>query len=485
MSPHPSPRRIVVIGNGMVGARLAEEIARLDPDGTRVDLRVVGAEHHPAYNRVLLPQVLAGTHTPEQIRLPIPHTPGVNVRTGVTATRVDTTRGRVELDEGTHLDFDDLVLATGARAALPPIPGVNTPDNTPGTGVCALRDLDDCERALSLVRPGAPVVVLGGGVLGLETARGLVERGARVSLVESSPWIMRRQIDRPAAHILARLYQDLGVSVHSWRVAHRWIPTTGLELDDGRVLAGDALMVTAGVRANVELAKDAGIEVEHGVVVDDHLTTSHSRVHAIGDCAQHPGGGAGLIRPGWEQAAVLAHRLTGAEPGARYRGARPQTRLKAQGIELTAFGRVQEEDEGPQVETVTVSDPHGGRYAKLSVRHERVVGAVLLGFPEAAATLSQLYDTAAPVPADRLALVQGRPLPTTDERTPAPAPVCRCNAVGAEEIEQAWSQGARTRQAIAEHTRATTGCGGCVRDVDALLAGLGRAGPIPTPASVP
>lgn len=480
MSTHPPPRRIVVIGNGMVGARLAEEVAHLDPDGTRVDLRVVGTEHHPAYNRVLLSQVLAGTHTPQQIRLPVPDTPGVSVRTGVTATSIDTTHRRLRLDDGTHLTFDELVLATGARAALPPITGVSGHQGAPAEGVCALRDLDDCQRVLSLVRPGAPVVVLGGGVLGLEAARGLVGRGARVSLVESSPWIMRRQIDRPAAHILARRYEALGVNVHSWRVASRWIPGTGLELDDGRVLAGDALVVTAGVRANTELAKDAGIEVEHGVVVDDHLTTSHSRVHAIGDCAQHPGGGAGLVGPGWEQAAVLARRLTGVEPGARYRGARPLTRLKAQGIELTAFGRVQEEDDGPEVETVTVSDPHGGRYAKLSVERDRVVGAVLLGFPEAAATLAQLYDTAMPVPADRLALVQGHPAHTPHEQDPAPALVCRCNAVGREEIEQAWLDGARTRETIAHRTRATTGCGGCVRDVDALLEGMDGANTTPT-----
>jgi assimilatory nitrate reductase electron transfer subunit len=284
---------------------------------------------------------------------------------------------------------------------------------------------------------------------------------------------MRRQIDQPAARILAERYAALGVTVHSWRVAARWVPGTGLELDDGRVLPGDALVVTAGVRGNIELAKDAGIEVEHGVIVDDRLATSDARVHAIGDCAQHPGGGAGLIQPGWEQAAVLARRLTGAAPHALYSGARPLTRLKAEGIELTAFGRVHEED-ADDLETVTISDPYGGRYAKLSVSEEKVVGAVLLGFPEAAATLAQLYDTGAPVPADRLALLQGLPTAAPEEADGATADalVCRCNAVSRTEIEQAWLDGARTREAIAERTRATTGCGGCVRDVRALLSGM-------------
>ncbi|MFD3683864.1 FAD-dependent oxidoreductase [Nocardiopsis sp. NPDC058631] len=475
-----SPRQIVVIGNGMVGARFAEEVARLDPAGERLHVSVVGTEPHAAYNRVLLSGIIAGDYSPDQIRLPVPDTPGVSVRTGVTATALDTEQRTVTLDDGTHLDYDELVLATGARAAFPPITGATAPDGAPGEGVTALRDLADCQRLLALARPGAPVVVLGGGVLGLEAARGLVGRGARVSVVESSPWIMRRQIDQPAARILADRYSALGVAVHSWRVASRWIPGTGLEMDDGRVLPGDALVVTAGVRGNTELAADAGIEVEHGILVNDALTTSNARVHAIGDCAQHPGGGAGLVQPGWEQAGILARRLTGTAPSALYTGARPLTRLKAEGIELTAFGRVHDDDDAEGLETVTISDPYGGRYAKLSVREEKVVGAVLLGFPEAAATLSQLFDTASPVPADRLALLQGLPTAAPEgQGAVAEAPVCRCNAVTRTDIEQAWLDGARTREAIAQTTRATTGCGGCVRDVNALLAGMGTQDPAP------
>ncbi|WP_431872268.1 FAD-dependent oxidoreductase [Nocardiopsis eucommiae] len=472
-----SPRRIVVVGNGMVGARFAEETARLDPAGDRVRVSVVGAERHPAYNRVLLSGVLAGDYGPDQIRLPAPGGAGITVRTGVAATALDARRRVLSLDDGTHLTYDELVLATGARAALPPVPGVRAPDGGPGEGVHTLRDLEDCQHLLSQTRPGAPVVVLGGGVLGLEAARGLVGRGARVSVVESAPWIMCRQIDQGAARVLADSYATLGVAVHARRSAARWIPGTGLEVDDGTVLPGDALVVAAGVRANTELAARAGIVVDHGVVVDDSLATSDPRVHAVGDCAQHPGGGAGLVQPGWEQAAVLARRLTGSAPHASYTGARPLTRLKAEGIELTAFGRVHEDDDAPGLETLTISDRHGGRYAKLAVRRERVVGAVLLGFPEAAATLSQLYDTGAPVPSDRLALLQGPPTTVPEAQGAAEAPVCRCNAVSRADIEKAWLDGARTREAVAERTRATTGCGGCVRDVGALLSGM-RPAPV-------
>ncbi|WP_131098499.1 FAD-dependent oxidoreductase [Streptomonospora litoralis] len=475
-STHPA-RRIAVIGNGMTGSRFAEEVARRDPAGERVRVSLVGAEDEPAYNRVLLPGVLAGRYSPADIRLPVPETPAVAVRTGTAARSLDTARRRVELDDGTGLDYDELVLATGARAAFPPIPGLAAADGAPEDGVTALRDAADCRRLSALARPGGPVVVLGGGVLGLEAARALAERGMRVSLVESSPWIMRRQIDRPAAGILAELYSRLGVAVHSWRVAARWIPGTGLELDDGRVLPGDALVVTAGVRADTELAAAAGIDVDHGVRVDDTLATSAPRVHAIGDCAQHPGGGSGLVQPGWEQAAVLADLLTGTRPASRYTGARPVTRLKAEGIELTAMGETEADD---TAETVTIADPHGGRYAKLSVRDERIAGAVLLGFPDPAAAVAQMFDSRAPVPADRLALLTGRPTPAPEQAGPAPL-VCRCNAVSRDDLETAWLDGARTREDIARTTRATTGCGGCTRDVDALLSGWNDARPVPAP----
>ncbi|WP_017591747.1 FAD-dependent oxidoreductase, partial [Nocardiopsis potens] len=443
---------------------------------------VVGEEEGPAYNRVLLPGVVEGAYAPGDIALPEPQAPGITRRTGTAAVRIDPARRRVHLDDGDHLDYDDLVLATGARAALPPLEGLRAPDGGPGDGVTALRDLADCRRLRALVRPGAPVVVLGGGVLGLETARALAAAGARVSVVESSPWIMRRQIDRAAAEVLARAYTALGVAVHSWRVAARWAPGTGLELDDGRVLPGDAVVVTAGVRPATALAEAAGLAVDGGVLVDDRLSTSDPRIHAIGDCARHPAGGAGLVRPGYEQAAALADLLTGADPAARYTGARPLTRLKATGIDLTAMGEADPAEPGPggnpgaegEAQTVTVSDPGRGRYARLNLRGDRIAGAVLLGFPDAAPEVSRLFEAGAPVPEDRLGLLQGAPAAAPEGAgAEEEAPVCRCNAVTRTGIERAWLDGARTRTAVAEATRATTGCGGCVRDVDAILAGLG------------
>ncbi|TQN33405.1 assimilatory nitrate reductase electron transfer subunit [Haloactinospora alba] len=476
-------RHIVVVGHGMVGARFAEEVAARDPRGERVRLTLVGAEPEGPYNRVLLSEAVNGQLRPEELALPEVAAPNVTARSGVAATALDRTARRVHLDDGGELDYDELVLATGADPVFPPVRGLTDAGGRPADGVTALRDMADCRRVRELSRAGSPLVVLGGGVLGLEAARGLNEAGARVALVEGAPWLMRRQLGREAAGILAERFRSLGVQVHTWRVAERWVPGRGLELDDGRTLAADGVVVTAGVRARTGLAADSGLAVDHGVPVGDTLATADPRVHAIGDCAQHPGGGAGLVAPGWEMARVLADLLTGSDPGARYTGSRDITRLKAAGVDLTALGAA---EPGEDAETVTVSDPGGGRYAALSVRHGRVAGAVLLGFPEAAATIGSLYTDDAPVPEDRLALLVGGDRSEADTGTDSgggDATVCHCNAVTRGQLESAWLEGARTRCDLAERTRATTGCGSCTRDVDAFVSAMSDRDTTPVPAA--
>ncbi|WP_344966729.1 FAD-dependent oxidoreductase [Salinactinospora qingdaonensis] len=461
-------RRIVVVGHGMVGSRFAEEVVRRDPGGQRVRVTVVGAEPEPAYNRILMPELLSGRLEAEELRLPGGEAPAVTVRTATAATAIDARARRVSLSDGDALDYDELVLATGARATLPPVPGLAQEGGQPAPGVATLRDMADCRRVLSAARPGAPMVVLGGGLLGLETARALTERGARVSVVESAPWIMRRQLDRAAAQILTELYARFGIEVYCSRKANRWIPGTGLELDDTSVLAAEAVIVTAGVSPDTELAEKAGVEVADGVLVDDRLSTSRPRIHAIGDCAQHKDGGAGLVQPGWEQAAVLADLLTGTAPNARYTGVRTVTRLKADGIELTTMGEIEEE---ATEHSVTVNDSRGGRYAKLTLRADRVAGAVLLGFPQTAPEVCRLFETGAPVPDDKLVLLLNPPGGSQHIHEDSADPlVCQCNTVTRSEIEAAWRDGARTRIAIAERTRATTGCGGCARDIETLMS---------------
>lgn len=469
-------RRIVVVGNGMVGARFVEEVRLRDRD---VALTVLGAEQHPAYNRVLLSTVLAGGLSADAVRLQPPEWSqrhGVELRTGVAAVAVDPALRLVRCADGRVERYDELVLATGSRAFLPPLPGV------PGPGVAAFRDLDDCAAILAMASPGARMAVLGGGLLGLEAARGLAARGVAVTLVHPAGHLMERQLDAPAGAVLAGVVDRLGIALRVGVGAASWTPGVGLTCDDGSVVAVDGLVVAAGVRAETALAADAGVAVDRGILVDDRLATSVPRVHAIGDCAQHDGAPAGLVQPGWEQAAVLADLLTGTDRAARYRGTRAVTRLKARDVDLTAVGDAHaEEDVG--TELLRFTDARRGRYAKLALREDRIVGGIMIGFPDAAASVVQFHDNGLPAPEDRLALLLGRALPgeatpTADPgRLPAAAVVCRCNTVTKGALVSAWRAGATDTGALRRATRAGTGCGSCAEAVEGIREWLASSEP--------
>lgn len=479
-----SARRVVVVGYGMAGARLAEEIRRRDKAGERVALTVVGAEPHAAYNRVLLSAVVAGSMTPDAVRLQDvdwAERNDVDLRLGVSVTAVDRAARTVGLSDGVVLPYDALVLATGSRAWVPPTEGLRTDAGGLADGVACFRDLDDCAAILARAKPGAPVAVLGGGLLGLEAARGLAGRGALVTVVHPVGHLMERQLDPGAGAVLAGTLARLGIEFRLNRVAARYVPGDGLKLDDGSHVPADLVVVAAGVRAETGLAEAMGVVCDRGVVVDDALRTSDARVHAIGDCAQHPGTVSGLVQPAWEQAEVLADLLTGAAPAARYRGTPVVTRLKARGVDLAALGEVHADASDAGAEVLCLQDPTRGRYAKLVLREDRVAGAILLGVPDAAAAVTQLFDAKSPAPSDRLALLLGRALPGggmpahSPAELPASAVVCRCNAVSKGQLVRAWRGGACSVGELADATRATTGCGGCSEAVRGIAEWLAKA----------
>lgn len=479
----------------MVGARFVEEVRRRDPNGLRTRITVVGAEPHLAYNRVLLSTVLAGGLSPDAVRL---HDPGwaakhrIELRTGVAVTAIDRTHRAVRLSDGTDEPYDELVLATGSRAWIPPTDGLLDDDGALADGVAAFRDIDDCARILRMARPGSRVAVLGGGLLGLEAARGLVGRGVRVSVLHPVGHLMERQLDAGAGAVLAATLTRLGVDVRLGVLAKRWTPDVGLECNDGATLGVDAVVVAAGVLPEDRQAAEAGIACDRGVLVDDRLTSSDDRVHAIGDCARHPSTPSGLVQPGWEQAAVLADLLTGADLASRYRGTPVVTRLKARDIDLAAVGEVIEPEGGPEtgVEVIRLEDPTRGRYAKLVLRGDRLTGAIMLGAPDAAAAVIQLYDSGLPAPSDRLALLLGRALPAesgsaaasaSPAHLPSSAVICRCNTVSKGRLVAAWRAGATTAAALSKATRAGTGCGSCRQAIEGVCDWLNSAEPAESP----
>lgn len=473
-----SPQRVVVIGYGMAGARLAEDIRDRDPHAEAVALTVIGAEPHNAYNRILLSDVVAGAMRPDDVLL---HDDGwaaqhhVDLRTGVSAQAIDRATRVVHTTDG-EIPYDTLVLATGARAWLPPTEGFDG-DQLPH-GVVTFRTLDDCVAIVEHARRGARIAVLGGGLLGLEAARGLAGRGCLVTVVHPAGHPMQRQLDASAGAVLVRALEELGVEFRLNRTAAAYLPGDGLKLDDGSHLPADLVVVAAGVRAETTLAADAGLDVEDGVVVDDSLRTSDARIYAIGDVAQHPGVISGLVQPAWQQAAVLADLLTGTDTAARYRGSSVITRLKARGIDLASLGDVHADGSCADDEVLCLTDPTRARYAKLVLRADRVRGAILLGFPDAGATISHLYDNGTPAPSDRLGLLLGRALPddTSTASNPATMPgaatVCQCNNVTKSALVAAWRAGATDPTGLAAATRATTGCGGCRDVVDGIARWL-------------
>jgi assimilatory nitrate reductase electron transfer subunit len=460
----------------MAGARLA---AQLHARNREMRVTAIGAEPHRAYNRILLSGVLAGKLAEAEVTLAEPAGRGLNLRLGVEVTAIDRAARILSTSDGAALPYDHLVLATGGSALVPPIDGLGSP--LPER-VAVFRTLDDCRRILDTADKSGSAIVLGGGLLGLEAARGLALRGLSVQVVHAVGHLMERQLDPAASAVLVGTLNALGVTVHLAAATARVdADDTGVAvtLADGARLTADLFVVACGTRPDTRLARAAGLAVERGVVVDDRLRTSDPDISAIGDCAEHAGVVGGLVAPAWEQARVVADLLTGTAPRARYRPTPPITRLKATGIDLATMGASTDSSGGPGTELLTFADPARGTYAKLLLRDNRLAGAIMLGDNPTVGTVIQLFDRGTPVPADRRALLLGRalgaaavPVVESPARIPDAATVCQCNTVSKGALVAAWRAGARSVAEMVAATRATTGCGSCQDAVCGLVGWL-------------
>lgn len=474
--------KIVVVGAGMVGHRFVDALVRADRRRD-FEIELIGEEEYEPYNRILLSDVLAGRADLKALSLPLPDSERVTFWRGVAATGVDRAASELVLADGTRRRYDRLVLATGARAFVPPIQGLaDEPKH-----VHVLRSLDDCRNIAARAINAQHAVVLGGGVLGLEAACGLRRRGVPVTVLDLDAHLMATQLDHGPARALAGRLRDLGVDVVTGEsiaeviTAHDEV--VAVRLIGGRVLAADLVLVSCGVRANTALAQAAGLLVERGVVVDDGLTTEDPRIHAIGDCAQSPAGMTGLLAPGWRQADALAGSLVGLEVGAE-RLPRPAAgaetvRLKAAGVDLVTMGvRASQAAEGDRV--LTVSDHGGRRHVDLVLRGDALVGVTCTGAPELSASLTVAFQRRTPLPVDPLLLLvpdDRAEEPSSPVRMPGATTVCRCSSVTKKDIVDAWEDGARTADAVAATTRASTGCGGCREVVCGLVDWLNTSDP--------
>jgi nitrite reductase (NADH) large subunit len=363
---------LVIVGNGMAAARLVDELAKVALG--RYAIAVVGDEPRLAYNRVLLSSVLAGETASHDIELKSAswwRDRGVTLKYGSTATEIDVGRRELKIAGEESIVFSKLVLATGSTPLRLNVSGADL------AGVHTFRDSRDVDLLLTLAAQNKRVVVVGGGLLGLEAAYGLAKAGASVTLLHLMDRLMERQLDAPAAELLKSLVERKGIKVllnaNTARL-HGEIRIEGVELTDGRRIEADAVIFAAGIRPNVALAKDAGIPVNRGIVVDDTLQTGAPDIFALGECAEHRGICYGLVEPAYEQARVLAQHLAGG--AASYGGSVVATNLKVSGVSVFSAGDFIGAD---GAETIVLSDARGGTYKKLVIAQGRLAGAVLVG----------------------------------------------------------------------------------------------------------
>jgi nitrite reductase (NADH) large subunit len=469
-------QRLVVIGNGMAGARTVEEILERGGPG-RFAITVFGEEPYGNYNRILLSNVLSGHEDETGIflnSLSWYADNGIELRASVRVNRIDSFAKVVHADDGSATPYDKLVIATGSRPFVPPIDGLHNPRRGFHQGVFTFRTLDDTRRMVRYARDHERAVVIGGGLLGLEAARGLQTHRVHVTLVHAAGHLMNAQLDAQGGAVLRRSVEGLGIAVELDARTQAVLgkdEVTGVLLASGRTIPCDMVVVAAGVRPCTEVAQLSGLPVERAIVVDDQLRVlDEPDIYAVGECAQHRGQTYGLVAPLWEQAKVLADHVTGKNHKAAYHGSRTATKLKVAGVEVAAMGITAPEREDD--EFVVFSEPGQGVYKSVIIRDDRLIGATLLGDVGRVGFLVQAFDQGLPLPEERIRLLfdlGGPPAEVSAAELDDSAQVCNCNGVSKATLVSAVRGGATTVTGVIDTTRAAKGCGSCKRLVAQIV----------------
>ncbi len=465
--------KLVCIGNGMAGIRTVEELLKLNPE--QYDITVFGAEPHNNYNRILLSPVLSGEKTINDIILNDDEwyrDNKITLHKGHKITEIDRVNRQVISDRGEVVEYDRLLLATGSSPFIIPVPGNDLP------GVVAFRDINDVDKMLEAAKKSKHAIVIGGGLLGLEAANGLMKQGMDVSVVHVLDTLMNRQLDNAAAVLLQTELEKRGLKflmeAHTEAILGS-DHVTGIRFKDGREVPADLIVMAVGIRPNTELAKSAGLHCENGIVVNDTLQTFDPRVYAVGECVQHRGQAYGLVAPLFEQAKVCANHL--AKYGiARYEGSVTSTKLKVTGIDLFSAGDFIGDEESEQI---VFQDAHRNIYKKLVIKGNRIQGAVMYGDTMDGSWYFQLMRDETDIAEFRENILFGKAHVgdsghgNTDQISALAddAEICGCNGVCKKTIVNAITdKGLFTLEDVRSHTKASASCGSCTGLVEQLLA---------------
>lgn len=467
-SKPPTSGKLVVVGNGMAGMRFVEELRKRDKAGNFA-ITVFGDEHGGNYNRIMLSGVLGGERKSDEI---VTHPiawydeHNVTLRAGNRVAKIDRAR-RVIVDEaGAEEPYDVLVLATGSRPFIPKIEGIDRP------GVFAFRTLSDVHAIRDHAKGVKKAVVLGGGLLGLEAASGLRALGVEVTVVHLASWLMEQQLDRDAATALQPRIEALGIdvrtNVRATAVVGNVNGIEGVRLADGQLIEGQLVIVCCGITPNVEVAREGGLAIDRGIIVDDALRTSDEHVFALGECVQHRGNTYGLVDPLWDQAKVLAQLFAGEDTS--YVGSRIGTRLKVAGVHVVSLG----ERAPVEGDEALMSRGSDGSFRSIITRNGMIIGAQVVGDQDAAAKLAQAFMRNAPLAGDASAFIVGvrsavPAKPAGDDVQREDHRVCVCNDVMESTIVCAIKEGARDVASIGRATSAGTGCGSCRGELASLV----------------
>jgi nitrite reductase (NADH) large subunit len=465
--------KLVLVGNGMAGVRTLEELLKIAPE--MYDITVFGAEPYGNYNRIMLSPVLAGEKTVNDIMLNDEQwysDNGITLHKGKSITEIDRLNKKVIAEDGTTADYDRLLLATGSNPFMIPVPGKDK------DGVIAFRDIHDVDTMLAASKEYKKAVVIGGGLLGLEAANGLMKQGMDITVVHLLDSLMERQLDKPASALLKASLEERGMNFLMEAATEELIGNgrvQGVRFKDGSEVEADLVVMGVGIVPNAELAKSAGLHCERGIVVNDVMQTFDPAIYAVGECAQHRGIAYGLVAPLFEQGKVAANQL--AHLGyAHYQGSVTSTKLKVTGIDLFSAGDFNEA-EGDEV--MVLQDPASGTYKKLVINDNRIKGAVLYGDTIDGTWYFQLMREDTSIADFRKTILFGqhdlgdaghgdetRVMALSDD-----AEICGCNGVCKGDIVNAISKhGLFTLEDVRSHTKASSSCGSCTGLVEAILA---------------